>query len=194
MLLAPQRERLFPTLVSRSFVLTLAWPDPGVPAVPRELGDEDPAQWADALAAFYRTGRGWFARTSAKGRVPRLLAAHILLACSRALSAALSGRPVSGLGRYLAELADPGGVRFFDVLLAECQEALVTRSTRPWSWSGSERACTPGRRGEGNGARRRQPAFPEPRLHRPPGTCTMFSPAAFPDPLTAGITTSREPS
>ncbi len=127
MLLAPQRERLFPTLVSRSFVLTLAWPDPGVPAVPRELGDEDPAQWAEALATFYRTGRGWFARTSAKGRVTRLLADHILLACSRALSEALSGRPVSGLGRYLAELPDPGGVRFFDVLLAECQEALVTQ-------------------------------------------------------------------
>jgi DNA polymerase-3 subunit delta' len=127
MLLATPRERLFPTLVSRSFVLTLAWPDPGDPALPAELGDEDPAQWAEALAGFYRTGRGWFARTSAKGRVTRLLADHVLLACARALAEALAGRPGSGLGRYLAELPDPGGVRFFDVLLAECQEALVAQ-------------------------------------------------------------------
>ncbi|QLA21411.1 DNA polymerase III subunit delta' [Desulfolutivibrio sulfoxidireducens] len=125
MLLAPQRERLFPTLVSRSFVITLAWPDPEAAAAPGELGDEDPAQWAEALAAFYRTGRGWFARTSAKGRVTRLLADHVLLACARCLAEALSGRGASPLGRYLSELPDPGGVRFFDVLLTECQEALV---------------------------------------------------------------------
>jgi DNA polymerase-3 subunit delta' len=126
MLLAPQRERLFPTLVSRSFVLTLAWPDPGYrpsrgnsATRTRRSG---PTPWPRSTAPD-----AVFARTSAKGRVTRLLADHILLACSRALSEALSGRPVSGLGRYLAELPDPDGVRFFDVLLAECQEALVTQ-------------------------------------------------------------------
>lgn len=125
MLLTPQRERLFPTLVSRSFVVTLAWPDPQSPTLPAELGDEDPMEWAGALADFYRTGRGWFARTSAKGRMTRLLADHILLACSRCLAEALSGRAASPLGRYLAGLSDPGAARFFDVLLTECQEALV---------------------------------------------------------------------
>jgi len=125
MLLAPQRERLFPTLVSRSFVVTLAWPDPEIPSLPAELGDEDPMEWAGALADFYRTGRGWFARTSAKGRMTRLLADHILLACARCLAEALSGRAASPLGRFLAGLSDPGAVRFFDVLLSECQEALV---------------------------------------------------------------------
>jgi len=127
MLLAPQRERLYPTLVSRSFVVTLAWPDPDSPTLPAELGDEDPMEWAEALATFYRTGRGWFARTSAKGRMTRLLADHVLLACSRCLAEALSGRAASPLGRYLAGLPDPEAAWFFDVLLTECQEALVTQ-------------------------------------------------------------------
>ena len=44
LLLAPQRERLLPTLVSRGWVVTLAWPEAGTPSTPELF------QWEEALA------------------------------------------------------------------------------------------------------------------------------------------------
>ncbi len=65
LLLAPQRERLLPTLVSRGWVVTLAWPEADAPSTP-EL-----RQWEDALADFIGSGQGWFDRTSGKGAADR---------------------------------------------------------------------------------------------------------------------------
>ena len=98
-LLAPQRETLLPTLVSRSFILTLAWPRrdapvirlPRLPEPAEEAGkkkkdaeperlDEDQArrEWSAELIRFLQTGQGWFGRTSQKGAVDRRLGGRVL--------------------------------------------------------------------------------------------------------------------
>lgn len=97
-LTSPQRDWLLPTIVSRSFVLTLAWPDARKPAPAGE--GEDPREWAMAMGEFWRSGRGWFERTSEKGRLDAALAGRVLVECQRALAGALAGRndPDLGLG------------------------------------------------------------------------------------------------
>ena len=67
LLLAPQRERLLPTLVSRGWVVTLAWPEAGTPSTPELF------QWEEALAEFMASGQGWLDKTSGKGAVDRAL-------------------------------------------------------------------------------------------------------------------------
>lgn len=118
MLLAPQRERLLPTLVSRSWVLTLSWAGSGTP-------DEETADWLRALAEFIALGKGFFARTSAKGALNRDLALAVVTGCQRALAEAMSGRADTPLGLELAKL-DPVGLRRFDLALAKAVEALNT--------------------------------------------------------------------
>ena len=120
-LLSPQRERLFPTLVSRSFVMTLAWPDASLP-LPAG-GEDDPWPILDALASFWRSGRGWF--TGVKGRPSRLTAERVLTELSRELAAFLAGRSDTPLSARLAVCGDADVPRRLDILLAECQEALI---------------------------------------------------------------------
>ncbi|EFL50331.1 putative DNA polymerase III delta' subunit [Solidesulfovibrio fructosivorans JJ]] len=124
-LLAPQRERLFPTLVSRSFTLTLAWPDTDVP-LPAG-GDDDPWPLLDALHGFWRTGRGWFPAN--KGRPSRLCAERVVTELSRELAAFLAGRGGTDLADLLSGCRDPDIPRRLDLLLSECQEALVLSPT-----------------------------------------------------------------
>jgi DNA polymerase III subunit delta' len=121
LLLAPQRERLFATLVSRSFVLTLAWPDTTQPLP--SGGEDDPWPLLDALHGFWRTGRGWFA--AAKGRPSRLIAERILTELSRELVAYLAGQTNTPLAALLGSCRDPDIPRRMDLLLSECQEALI---------------------------------------------------------------------
>lgn len=119
-LLAPQRERLLPTLVSRSFVLTLAWPDrPGL--------DPEEAEWIEALLHFWRTGQGWFERTLQKGRVDKALAHKVLLGCQRALALALAQGAGPDLPGRLAEHLCPSGLRRLDQALCLAQDALTTQ-------------------------------------------------------------------
>lgn len=77
-LLAPQREQLLPTLVSRSWVLTLPWP-------PTDYVDAELAQWTEELAVFLVQGKGWLSRTGARGAVDQDLAQRVVLACQKAL-------------------------------------------------------------------------------------------------------------
>jgi DNA polymerase-3 subunit delta' len=120
-LLSPQRERLFPTLVSRSFVLTLAWPDASV-SLPAG-GEDDPWPILDALYGFWRSGRGWF--SGVKGRPTRLTAERVLTELSRELAGFLAGRTGTPLAARLGMCGDADVPRRLDVLLAECQEALI---------------------------------------------------------------------
>ena len=124
-LLAPQRERLFPTLVSRSFTLTLAWPDTAEPAPAG--GEDDPWPLLDALHRFWSTGRGWFPAN--KGRPSRLCAERVLTELGRELAAYLAGRGDTDLADLLSGCRDPDIPRRFDLLLSECQEALVLSPT-----------------------------------------------------------------
>lgn len=120
-LLAPQRERLLQTLVSRSFVLTLPWPEAKAP-------EADAEEWIGALLRFWDSGQGWFERTGAKGAADKGLALRILSGLSRELAHALSGQD-SPTARRLARLG-PAGLRRLDMVLATAQEAL-TQPTAP---------------------------------------------------------------
>lgn len=115
LLLAPQRERLLQTLVSRSFVLTLPWPEACAP-------EPDAAEWMAALAEFWETGRGWFERTSSKGGLDRDLAQRVVLGLQRELALAMAGED----GKLAARLArrGPAGLRRLDLALVQAQEAL----------------------------------------------------------------------
>jgi len=122
-LLAPQRERLLPTLVSRAWTLTLAWPEPCGSRSP-----DDAAAATDGLAAlerFWRTGCGLFSLSAAKTRLTRQAAQHILLALSKELADILAGRPASALADFLNNRLGLAGLRRLDLLLESAQEALI---------------------------------------------------------------------
>ena len=119
-LTAPQRERLLPTLVSRSWVLTLAWPSPG-------SGDAVSDVWGDDIAAFLHTGRGLFERTGARGGVDASAASSLLLACQRGLAQALAGNAAaSELAAFFASLPEQRLAIACNVL-TEGQECLIAQ-------------------------------------------------------------------
>lgn len=67
LLLTPQRERLLPTLVSRSWTLTLAWPEAGQSDHTGQAGGMDEvAQWVRELERFWRTGQGFLGKVGTK--------------------------------------------------------------------------------------------------------------------------------
>lgn len=117
-LLAPQREQLLPTLVSRSFCLTLPWPD-------SRSDDDGMHAWEGLLADFLQNGTEFLDKTSARGAVDAALAARLLLCCRKAMSRLLAGEHDAGrpLDAALASLDDMGratACRWF----AEAQDAL----------------------------------------------------------------------
>lgn len=134
-LTAPQRERLLPTLVSRSWALTLAWPDPMLAKDGAE-GEAEKA-WVATAAAFLGSGRGLFERTGARGGVDAAGAGALIIACQRAMAQALSGMtgkdvpagksPEADLARFFATLPDQRlGMAF--AVLAEGQESLIAQA------------------------------------------------------------------
>lgn len=122
LLLAPQRGRLLPTLVSRGWVVTLPWPLP-------DLADatlpDDLKNWVEALDTFLGTGRGWFEKTSVKNSVDADLARRLVLTAQKGLAAALARRSSSEyrLGARFASLPD-SGCAYVDDVLAQCQRSL----------------------------------------------------------------------
>ncbi|MBF0480117.1 MAG: DNA polymerase III subunit delta' [Desulfovibrionaceae bacterium] len=128
-LLAPLRERLLPTLVSRSWVMSLPWAL-NLDGAASPAASEEMDQWLAAFAGFVRSGTGWFERTAIKGRVPRQTAAGILLAMEREVARALiGGHPPSGAGDFFACL-EARELRRLDEILRESQEA-VTAMVNP---------------------------------------------------------------
>lgn len=131
-LTAPQRERLLPTLVSRSWTLTLAWPDPLV-AGENTPESENERGWIATAAEFLASGTGLFERTGARGGVDAAGAAALIIACRRAMVQALSGAtgkdiapgasPGADLARYFASLPD-NRLAIAQAVLAEGQDSL----------------------------------------------------------------------
>lgn len=117
-LLAPQREQLLPTLVSRAFCLTLPWqPDTATEAAL--------APWEAALAVFLETGQGFLERAAAKGALDAAGADALLLACQKAMGRILAARPgperpLDAAFAPLDAAARAAACRWF----AEAQEAL----------------------------------------------------------------------
>lgn len=136
-LTAPQRERLLPTLVSRSWVLTLAWPDPLTAPEPPEGEEADAALgWTATAAGFLMTGKGLFDRTGARGGIDATGAANLILACQRAMAQVFSGltgadlvpgaSPDADLARFFASLPEERQAMALSVL-AEGQDSLVSQ-------------------------------------------------------------------
>ena len=152
-LLAPQRESLLPTLVSRSMILTLPWP-PSLPpeSVPEEypllegdlhhaLREDSPEQGGRAeqeasleadVCTFIRHGTGMFQRTSQRSSIKSGLKGFdaeagqaLVTLCRRALVAAHTVRPLPGdsLAGFFATLP-PARQRIVDEVLAEGQDSL----------------------------------------------------------------------
>lgn len=119
-LLTPQRQRILPTLVSRSFCLTLPWPDSGAQ-------DASLAVWEQSLAEFLMRGNGFLDKIAAKGAVDPTLAEGIILACQKSLARILGGRgeKLSPLDGVLATLAQkPARAARLCLWFAEAQEML----------------------------------------------------------------------
>ena len=131
-LTAPQRERLFPTLISRGWVLTLNWPETKV-TPPRPLAsgpDGEPPErsleeWMAALESFLETGHGLFGLTGTKSAVNDNLANALVIQCQRDLAAAVAGQAETPFSRLLATRLGPDGWRKMDVILAQCRESLL---------------------------------------------------------------------
>ncbi|BCS87865.1 DNA polymerase III subunit delta' [Pseudodesulfovibrio sediminis] len=119
-LAAPQRERLLETLVSRSWVVTLAWPD-------KRENEPEISEWTTALVTFWQTKRGWFERTSTKGAVNKDLAMQVVLGMQRELRETLSGSGLTPLSVRLAQQHDPVFLRRLGLVLDEAQNALNTQ-------------------------------------------------------------------
>lgn len=132
-LTAPQRERLLPTLVSRSWVLTLPWPYSGEGLL------HDPAvrEWGEALTDFLKTGQGWFSRTGSKGAMDAARMNGLIVYCRAALAASLLLRRQAGseaetrhqavnlpLSRLLAERLDLARGRRLSEALDICEQSL----------------------------------------------------------------------
>lgn len=123
-LLSPQRERLLPTLVSRSLTLTLPWPKDEVLGLEERL-----APWEAALCAFLTNGQGFFERSGGKGAVDAALVQDMTNRCRRLLARRFLARqsgaaPAQGLESLLA-LLPLRRLRILDEALAECQDSLL---------------------------------------------------------------------
>lgn len=117
-LLTPQREQLLPTLVSRSFCLTLPWPD-------SRQEDAQLQEWPNMLARFLQTGKGFLDKTSVRGAVDADLASRLLLCCQKAMIRVLAGehtndRPLDAAFMSLDARGRAVACRWF----TEAQEAL----------------------------------------------------------------------
>ena len=126
-LAAPQRERLLPTLVSRSWALTLPWPAPGR-AEPSEEHAAMEEEWDNTLALFLQSGKGLFERTAARGAVDARMAHVALIAWQRALANALAGQAATPLAQLFARFSESQS-RMADEAFAEGQDSLGFKAT-----------------------------------------------------------------
>ena len=122
---APQRERMLPTLVSRSCVLTLPWPPADEFC---QLTDEELAivtEWGRGLLKFAQSGREWMDKTSRRGSMDARLAMQLVLFCQNALAQSLAEREgLTPLAAAFGQLS-PQNQRILNETLAECQDSLI---------------------------------------------------------------------
>jgi DNA polymerase-3 subunit delta' len=137
-LLVALRDRLLPTLVSRSMVLTLNWSVRSSPA--HELSRE----WEQLLLEFWKTGRGLFARTGLKKELDRNLVRSILSDNQRSLVQAMCGQPQTPAAQFWVEHSDRLSFGRVESLLNKALE-ILSYQTNPvmvfewyavkiWTW------------------------------------------------------------
>jgi DNA polymerase-3 subunit delta' len=123
LLLAPQRSWLLPTLVSRSFVLTLRWStsNPALEATAKS--------WRPRLLQFWRDGRGLFEHTGKKSAVDRETVQDVLGDCRAALRQLLAGQREHPMAAMWAESMPLAGAASIDRILSKGLEALGYQTT-----------------------------------------------------------------
>lgn len=124
-LLVAQRERLLPTLVSRSWVLTLGWSTNPMSVV---SGDSEGAgldEWIEALVRFLQSGQGWFARTMVKAQVNKALTSMLIQSCRTSLIQAMHGTPKTPLARFFYEQGAPRLWRAMDLRMNRAEQGLM---------------------------------------------------------------------
>jgi DNA polymerase-3 subunit delta' len=124
-LLAPQREQLLPTLASRSFCLTLPWPDSRAAPAAGARQAKRLATWEGILAAFLETGKGLSAAMAGKTVLDADMARQLILLCQKACVRAIAGEDAAGqrLAPMFASL-DAGGKFLACRWFAQALEAL----------------------------------------------------------------------
>ena len=114
-LLAPQRQQLLPTLVSRSFVLTLPWPDPHQA---RRMPYED------ELTEFFATGQKFLDHISLRGSIDNAIAEQIILGCQKSLLRVLAGNTEGQMEKVFSRASDPKIAANIIRWFSEAQEML----------------------------------------------------------------------
>lgn len=121
LLLTPQRERLLPTLVSRSMVLTLPWST----AADGDSPFDD--EWEEVLCQFLLNGQGFIAKTGQRGALDIYSGQRVTNLCRRKLAQTLTGRPDSGnasLSDFFSRMP-ASHRRIVDEVLSEAQDMLL---------------------------------------------------------------------
>ena len=124
-LLAPERNKLLPTLVSRSWVLTLKWSDAGF------AGLEEVQAWVDRLLDFWDTGKGLFEHTAKKSDVDADLVRHIIGVCQKSLLHLMIGRLEDPVSKYWGSRLDSTYFGNLDNLFQKSLQALDYQVSPP---------------------------------------------------------------
>jgi DNA polymerase-3 subunit delta' len=117
-LTTPQREWLLPTLISRSWTLTLDWPvqDPNNPKLAQE--------WLPRLAFFWKNSRGLFEYSGQKSSLSPPVLNAILAVCQRELLSAMTqSEPDSELARLFKSGLAPKHLPLIDQIIHKALEA-----------------------------------------------------------------------
>lgn len=121
LLLTPQRERLLPTLVSRSMVLTLPW------STAADGDDAFDDEWEEALCQFLINGQGLIGKTGQRGSLDIYSGQRAINLCRRKLAQTLNGRPDSGnksLSDFFTRMP-ASHRRIVDEVLSQAQDMLL---------------------------------------------------------------------
>lgn len=95
-LLAPLRDQILPTLVSRSLCITLPW---------KSAANTENSALAEELGVFLQTGRGFLNTIAAKGALDACIAQNLLLDCEYALVKTLEkSKPQTALEKFFKTL------------------------------------------------------------------------------------------
>lgn len=114
-LLAPQRSQLLPTLVSRSFVLTLPWPDPMENFI---------IPFENEITDFFNEGKNFLDRIAVKGSLDYSIASCIVLGVQKLTVRVLAGEQCTKLEKLFAKAAEPAKAASIIRWLSEAQEML----------------------------------------------------------------------
>lgn len=118
-LLTPQREWLLPTLISRSWVLTLSYQQENLTPASREL-----QKWQACLLDFWQSGSGLFEYTAKKSEIDADLLRMVLAFCQQELIKGVYGQQDTQLSQFWTARLTAARLSQVSHLFSKAQEAL----------------------------------------------------------------------